>query len=65
MPTTNSRTPLGDKITAALEALGARRVVDYIGVDCGCEKHRLKLNEFDERIRGTTKLIVTKFIRIR
>lgn len=62
--TSNSRTPLGDKITAALEELGARRVVDYIGVDCGCERRREKLNEFDEIIRDIMKLTTHKFIRM-
>jgi hypothetical protein len=41
---------LGDRMTAVLETLGARRVVDALGVDCGCEKRREWLNDLDSRL---------------
>jgi hypothetical protein len=47
---------LGDIMTAVLETLGARRVVDALGVDCGCEKRREWLNDLDGTLFGKEHL---------
>jgi hypothetical protein len=41
---------LGDRMTAVLEALGMRHVVDALGMDCGCENRKKWLNDLDSRL---------------
>jgi hypothetical protein len=49
-------TPLaGDLMAAASQRLGADRLASWLasklGVDCGCEWRRVKLNEIDAKLR--------------
>lgn len=48
------RVLLGDRVEQALEAVGIAQAVQAVsktlGVDCGCQKRKAALNQWDERL---------------